>query len=322
MMILISAVNTISTSQDVLKQLQASFFGGTVTGRNLCTAAQTMSTELTELDALLKLAARGVQNNKTVDILNEECLAILKHLKEYILKDGNSQSQPLDTPLTQIDLQKDTPSGLHTELEGGTQALMELRKAIQDIQSKNDSASLAVFPSPHNLGVEETSGSPTSPNQKKISSMSITKRLSLFKAAAFTNHNVLLYTYAQAGDYHGTKHILEKSQADLDSVFPPLGTALQAAASNGHVSIVELLIAHGASVNILAGKYGTALQAAAYWGRTSCVKALLERGADVDQRGGLFGSALQAAIRMPRWRVEGRNDVIRLLVRSGARVVP
>jgi hypothetical protein len=51
------------------------------------------------------------------------------------------------------------------------------------------------------------------------------------------------------------------------------------------------------------------------------VKVLLERGgADVDQRGGLFDSALQAAIRIPRWRVEGREEIIRLLVYSGARV--
>ncbi|THU90826.1 hypothetical protein K435DRAFT_248533, partial [Dendrothele bispora CBS 962.96] len=73
------------------------------------------------------------------------------------------------------------------------------------------------------------------------------------------------------------------------------GNALQAASSQGHESVVRLLLERGADVNVQGGKYGYALQAASSQGHESIVKLLLERGADVNIPGGKYGNALQAA---------------------------
>ncbi|KAK4150284.1 hypothetical protein C8A00DRAFT_37122 [Chaetomidium leptoderma] len=65
-------------------------------------------------------------------------------------------------------------------------------------------------------------------------------------------------------------------------------------------------------VNAQGGKLGTALQAAAYWGQTRLVEVLLRHGARVDLRGGKYGSALNAAV------VRGFWDIVKVLLDAGA----
>ncbi|KAJ7110469.1 ankyrin repeat-containing domain protein, partial [Mycena epipterygia] len=60
---------------------------------------------------------------------------------------------------------------------------------------------------------------------------------------------------------------------------------LQAAAFQGNLEIVKLLLAHGANPNIEGGQNGTALQAATVCGHTDIVKVLLEHGADASVQG-------------------------------------
>lgn len=66
---------------------------------------------------------------------------------------------------------------------------------------------------------------------------------------------------------------------------------------------MEILLEHGADVNIRGGKYETALQAAARHGHLENVRFLLEHGADLAIEGGKYGSAMNAAIRKKHYHV-------------------
>ncbi|EIM82434.1 ankyrin, partial [Stereum hirsutum FP-91666 SS1] len=57
------------------------------------------------------------------------------------------------------------------------------------------------------------------------------------------------------------------------------GTALQAASSGGHITIIHLLIKYGADINLQSGKYGSALSAALYKNKRAVVQLLRKRGA-------------------------------------------
>lgn len=106
--------------------------------------------------------------------------------------------------------------------------------------------------------------------------------------------------------------IIEK-QADPNEVGGFLGTPLQAAAYNGHFSIVmDLVREHNAQVNIVSGHYGTALQAAAHRGNGRIVDLLLSMEADVNAVGGHYGNALQAAA------AGGHKNLVELLLRNRA----
>lgn len=71
-------------------------------------------------------------------------------------------------------------------------------------------------------------------------------------------------------------------------------TGLYLASTNGHESIVRTLIAHGADVNVMGGRYIYPLHAAVFAGHTSIVQILLDEGAHVRSRG-TFDSPCQAA---------------------------
>ncbi|KZP07449.1 hypothetical protein FIBSPDRAFT_998150, partial [Athelia psychrophila] len=92
------------------------------------------------------------------------------------------------------------------------------------------------------------------------------------------------------------------------------GSALQAAAYGGEVTIVGLLLRKGANVHAQGGVYGNALQAASFMGHVEVVQLLLDRGADVNVQGGQFGNALKAA------SYAGHESIVRLLLERGANV--
>ena len=74
------------------------------------------------------------------------------------------------------------------------------------------------------------------------------------------------------------------------------GNALQTAVCGDNIKVVKLLLDKGADINALGGKYGHALQAAACKGTEEVIQLLLDRGADVNAQGGKFGDALKAAV--------------------------
>lgn len=75
-----------------------------------------------------------------------------------------------------------------------------------------------------------------------------------------------------------------------------LETALLVAAEEGHAdSVKRLLEEKGANVNARGGEFGSALHAAAYQGHVRVIKILLKNGANVKMQAGIFRFALTAA---------------------------
>ncbi|KAJ7637905.1 ankyrin repeat-containing domain protein [Mycena polygramma] len=122
-----------------------------------------------------------------------------------------------------------------------------------------------------------------------------------------------LYLCSLIGYVEGVEILLEKD-ADVNAVGGEYGSALQGAASKGHLDIVCILLEHGANVNTLSVGYDSALQGAASRGHMDIVHLLLKNGADVNAVGGDYGSALQAA------SAEGRMDIVCILLEHGAEV--
>ncbi|KAF7968340.1 hypothetical protein HWV62_30929 [Athelia sp. TMB] len=100
--------------------------------------------------------------------------------------------------------------------------------------------------------------------------------------------------------------------ADVNVIGGEYGTALQAASSEGHLEICQLLLEHGADLNASGGEYGTALQAASSEGHLEICQLLLEHGADLNASGGEYGTALQAA------SSKGHLEICQLLLEHGA----
>ncbi|KAJ7028117.1 ankyrin repeat domain-containing protein [Mycena alexandri] len=92
------------------------------------------------------------------------------------------------------------------------------------------------------------------------------------------------------------------------------GTPLHRASYNGHKHIVCFLIEQGANVNAQGGGYNSALQAASYNGHENIVQLLIEHGANVNAQGGVYDSALQAA------SLQGHGNIVQLLIENGANV--
>ncbi|THY11819.1 hypothetical protein D6D02_05527 [Aureobasidium pullulans] len=97
-----------------------------------------------------------------------------------------------------------------------------------------------------------------------------------------------------------------------------MSTAIQEAAEQGRVRIIQLLLDHGADINVPANEHRglTALQAAAKRGNIDMVVLLLDRGADVNALPAkVHGfTAIQAAARFCH------NDILKLLLDRGADV--
>ncbi|KAJ7218722.1 ankyrin repeat-containing domain protein [Mycena rebaudengoi] len=94
------------------------------------------------------------------------------------------------------------------------------------------------------------------------------------------------------------------------------GNALHAAAFRGHVSVAQELIANGINVNFQGGHYGTApLHAATLQGDTTMMQLLLVHNADVNLQSEQYGTALQAASADARW-----PEVVQLLLKHNADV--
>jgi ankyrin repeat protein len=74
------------------------------------------------------------------------------------------------------------------------------------------------------------------------------------------------------------------------------GSALQAAASGGHLDVVKFLLDNGADIDAQYGKHGSALHAAAAKDHIDIVKLLVSRGADIHARSSEAGSVLASAI--------------------------
>ncbi|KAF5025075.1 hypothetical protein F66182_2844 [Fusarium sp. NRRL 66182] len=119
----------------------------------------------------------------------------------------------------------------------------------------------------------------------------------------------------QATDYENSKtvELLLRFGASADATGTDYGNALTAAAFDGTMDIVTMLLDAGADVN---SADGFALQYAAQQGHTDVVNLLLERGANVNalstHENMGQGTALQAAVEA------GKMDIVDILLQHGA----
>lgn len=101
-----------------------------------------------------------------------------------------------------------------------------------------------------------------------------------------------------ASAFDGTTKILDmliKANVNLNDT---VGWPLQAAASQGMIEVVEMLLRSGAAVNAVSDKFsdGTALQAAVVAGHYDIAKLLLDNGADANLGAGPFTNPITAAV--------------------------
>ncbi len=108
--------------------------------------------------------------------------------------------------------------------------------------------------------------------------------------------------------------VLLANGADVNITGGTRGNPLQVASTGGYASIVEMLLAYGADVNAQGGFSHNALQAASRGGYASIVGLLLAHGADVNAQGGHYHNALQAA------SSGGYASIVGLLLAHGALV--
>ncbi|KAI2623140.1 hypothetical protein GGR54DRAFT_37967 [Hypoxylon sp. NC1633] len=121
-----------------------------------------------------------------------------------------------------------------------------------------------------------------------------------------------------AAAYDGTMNIIQlllKAGADPNA---PEGWAIQTAAAEGHYQVVEELLKHGADVNAFTHnenfEAGTALQGACEAGRADIVSLLLDHNADPNLGGGTDAPPIFAAT------VRAEEDILERLVQAKAEV--
>ncbi|KAJ7028092.1 ankyrin repeat domain-containing protein [Mycena alexandri] len=124
----------------------------------------------------------------------------------------------------------------------------------------------------------------------------------------------LLETAASVKGHGSVVQLLIEHGADVNVQGGAYNSPLQAASYNGHENIVQLLIEHGADVNAQGGEYDGTLQAASYMGHETIVQLLIEHGADVNVQVAAHNSALQAA------SLAGHENIVQLFIEQGANV--
>jgi len=123
-----------------------------------------------------------------------------------------------------------------------------------------------------------------------------------------------LYEAALRGDETAVRLLL-RQKIDVDAKFTNLrATALLAAAQNGHLTIVRLLLAKGAAIEARLASGETALMLASGEGHIDIVQELLNKHAVVDARADSGETALYYA------SYSGHADVVQLLLSRGAEV--
>ncbi|KAL8855435.1 MAG: hypothetical protein Q9178_007924 [Gyalolechia marmorata] len=109
--------------------------------------------------------------------------------------------------------------------------------------------------------------------------------------------------------------LLLASSVDINAYGGRYGTALIAAASQGHESIVKLLLDHGAEVDAEGSSvFSTALSASSYFGYRSIAALLLDKGATPDLRRHNDDTALELACE------GGHKAIVELLIDRGSDV--
>ncbi|KAJ6088396.1 hypothetical protein N7486_009657 [Penicillium sp. IBT 16267x] len=148
------------------------------------------------------------------------------------------------------------------------------------------------------------------------------KRISLwfpiFWKAAMPYMNVQSMNALNLASFNGheqeVEFLLAAQKHDINTADDTGTNSLIWASQNGHETIVQKLLEHGADVNAQGGYHRNALQAASFQGHHKTVQMLLEHGADVNSQGGRYGNALQAA------SFQAHHKIVQMLLEHGADV--
>jgi uncharacterized protein len=119
---------------------------------------------------------------------------------------------------------------------------------------------------------------------------------------------------AAVGHLARVKELIEKNQAEANSLSPDGFPVVALAAFLGHLEVVEYLAAHGADIDAAAtnGSGYNALTGAVTSGHAAVVQWLLEHGANANYRYSAGYSPLLTAA------ANGRLDIAKLLLAHGA----
>ncbi|KAJ7865042.1 ankyrin repeat-containing domain protein [Mycena olivaceomarginata] len=146
-----------------------------------------------------------------------------------------------------------------------------------------------------------------------LNNLRIHNRWNHYALKCFSRAPPPLYMYSEEG-YTEIVRLLLAHGAQINLQAGKYGTALQAACAKGHMDVIRLLLENGADVHTPGGYYGNALQAVAHEGTTENIQILLTYGAEVNVQGGHYGNALQAA------SSQGSPNNVHLLLGRGAEV--
>ena len=131
------------------------------------------------------------------------------------------------------------------------------------------------------------------------------------------NYRCPLYYAALCGFYDLVKHLIIKHPQCINAISGRYSFPLLAALSEGHVEIAELLLEHGANVNVRETCGKTVLLVAisrCQYHLVDILKFLLKYGADVNARGDALRSSLHLAV------YEGKFEVAQVLLENNADV--
>jgi len=117
---------------------------------------------------------------------------------------------------------------------------------------------------------------------------------------------------ARSGNLKRVIEFVEDDLVDINSSNQNGLTALHSASKEGHILVVEELIARGANVHAKTLKGNTALHIASLAGHEPVVRLLIENGADVDAQSASGFTPLYMAAQ------ENHQSIVKLLLASGA----
>ena len=146
-----------------------------------------------------------------------------------------------------------------------------------------------------------------------IESSTTTSKSSKIINVAEGNHGSALQAAAREGHERVVQLLLD-SGAEVNGASGEHCTALRGASEGGHIAVVQLLLDRGADVNAGSEGYEAALYAASEGNHAAIVQLLLERGADVNASKKRSDTALQAA------SYGGDETIVHLLLDKGADV--
>ncbi|KAH0360135.1 Pfs, NACHT and ankyrin domain protein, partial [Aureobasidium melanogenum] len=150
----------------------------------------------------------------------------------------------------------------------------------------------------------------------------------LYYASQFALHRSVDYLLSIGADPNAQGEVPYGASVNAQGGF--FGSALHAAAWNGHIDTLQLLLKYGADVSAMKWQHGStsaALQVAAYRGHVEIVKALLMHGADVNAcnaqisyEGGEPSYTTRHYTALEAASYKGHIEVVKILLKNNAKV--